>query len=118
MGEAMSHGTDNPATSAMSVQVCYLSPEDQLIQDVAVPIGATIRQALEIAGLSGCFAEAVQQGYIGIYGQKMPVDAVLKPDDRIEIYRPLRDLPQNIRRRRVEQMRSQTYTKWDKDVHR
>ena len=118
MGDAMDNSAIGTETSMMTVQVCYLSPDEQLIQEVPVPVGTTVVQALEKAGLSERFADAIRQGYIGIYGRKVPVDTVLSPEDRIEIYRPLQDLPQNIRRRRVEQMRGKTYTKWNKDAPR
>lgn len=114
----MGNDTIGSETAMMTVQVCYLSPDEQLIQEIAVPAGTTVVQALEKAGLAGRFAGAISQGHVGIYGRKVPVDTVLSPEDRIEIYRPLRDLPQNIRRRRVEQMRGKTYTKWNKDAPR
>ena len=87
------------------VQVCYASPEETLVVELEVVRGTTVVQALEQAGLAERFTEAVGKGAIGIYGRKVPGDRVLEPDDRIEIYRPLADLPQNIRRRRVEQLR-------------
>lgn len=89
------------------VQVCYASPEETLVVDLEVVQGTTVVQALEQAGLAERFSEAVQKGAIGIYGRKVPGDRLLGPHDRIEIYRPLADLPQNIRRRRVERLRGQ-----------
>ncbi len=89
------------------VQVCYASPEETLVIDLEVIQGTTVAQALEQAGLAGRFPEAVGKGAVGIYGRKVPGDRLLAPHDRIEIYRPLADLPQNIRRRRVERLRGQ-----------
>lgn len=88
------------------IQVCYASPEETWVLDLAVSQGTSVIQALEQAGLATRFAEAVRKGHVGIYGRKVPPDQELRPDDRIEIYRPLTDLPQNIRRRHVEQMRA------------
>lgn len=87
------------------IQVCYASPEETWVLDLEVPQGTTVAQALEQAGVAERFADALENGVVGIYGKKVPKDRLLVPYDRIEIYRPLADLPQNIRRRRVEQLR-------------
>ncbi len=89
----------------ISVQICYASLEETWVMDFEVSQGTSVVQALEQAGLAGRFACAIEKGFIGIYGKKVSNDRVLMPDDRIEIYRPLADLPQNIRRQRVEQLR-------------
>ena len=94
-------------TALIPIQVCYASPEGSWVLDIEVPQGTSVVQALGQAGLVERFAGEIERGHIGIYGRKVPVDTVLTPHDRIEVYRPLADLPQNIRRRRVEQMRTQ-----------
>jgi len=87
------------------VQISYASPEETWVMDLQVPQGESVVQALDQAGLLERFAEAVEKGFIGIYSRKVPGDRVLLPYDRIEIYRPLVGLPQDIRRRRVERLR-------------
>ncbi|MBR7069249.1 MAG: RnfH family protein [Oxalobacter sp.] len=94
-------------TVLIPIQVCYASPEETWVLDIEVPLGISVVQALGKAGLVERFAGEIEQGHIGIYGRKVPVDTILAPYDRIEVYRPLADLPQNIRRRRVEQKRAQ-----------
>ena len=89
------------------IQVCYASPEETWVLDLEVPQGTTVAQALEQAGVAERFTEAIEKGAVGIYGRKVPKDRLLVAYDRIEIYRPLADLPQNIRRRRVERLREQ-----------
>ncbi len=96
-----------PGGAGIPIQICYASPGESWVVDLAVPLDVTVAQAFELAGLSVRFAQALSKGDVGIYGKKVPVDTVLKPHDRIEIYRPLADLPQNIRRRRVEEIRAQ-----------
>ena len=118
MGDSMDNTAKGMSASSISIQICHVTPDEQLVRELSVPEGTTVVQAMRQAGLAERFAEAISHGYIGIYGRKVPVDTVLSANDRIEIYRPLKDLPQNIRRRRVEQMRSGGYTKWDKKTKR
>ena len=100
MADPISAGTGIP------VQICYASPSESWVVDLTVPLKTTVAQAFELAGISSRFAQAITNGDVGIYGKKVPLDTVLNPHDRIEIYRPLTDLPQNIRRRRVEEIRA------------
>jgi putative ubiquitin-RnfH superfamily antitoxin RatB of RatAB toxin-antitoxin module len=96
-----------PVAADIPVQICYASPSESWVVDLKVPLKTTVAQAFELAGLSARFSQALSNGDVGVYGKKVPLDTVLNSHDRIEIYRPLTDLPQNIRRRRVEEIRAQ-----------
>jgi uncharacterized protein len=56
--------------------------------------GATVAAALRAAGLS---AEAG----VGIFGRLVALDRLLADGDRVEVYRPLRQDPREVRRRRA-----------------
>jgi putative ubiquitin-RnfH superfamily antitoxin RatB of RatAB toxin-antitoxin module len=56
--------------------------------------GATVRMALEAAGLPAPLG-------VGIHGLRVPLDAPLADGDRVEIYRALRVPPKEARRRRT-----------------
>ena len=87
------------------IQICYATPSEELVLNLKVKPGCTVIQAFHQAHLFKRFARAIENGDIGIYGKRVSLDRKLVSGDRIEIYRALMDLPQNIRRRRVEQMR-------------
>ncbi|MES2015449.1 MAG: RnfH family protein [Pseudomonadota bacterium] len=85
------------------VQVCYASPEQQFLRELAVEEGATIEQAIAQSGVLGAVAGidlALQP--VGLFGKKRALDTVLREHDRIEIYRPLVADPKESRRRRAD----------------
>jgi putative ubiquitin-RnfH superfamily antitoxin RatB of RatAB toxin-antitoxin module len=59
-----------------------------------MPAGATVRQALQAAGL------AEGDAGVGIWGRRCTPDAVLRDGDRVEVYRPLVVDPKVARRER------------------
>jgi uncharacterized protein len=61
---------------------------------LAMPDGSTVQDALVQTGWA--YGEAV----VGIWGRKVPLDQVLQPGDRLEIYRPLQVDPKEARRQR------------------
>ncbi|MGQ0710869.1 MAG: RnfH family protein [Rhodoferax sp.] len=66
-----------------------------------VPEGSTVRQALErSAVLQGCDATLLDQCETGVWGHKCGLQRVLRADDRVEVYRPLRVDPKEARRQR------------------
>ena len=58
--------------------------------------------AIRQSGLLAEFPEIdIAHAVIGIFGQRVALDYVLKAGDRVEIYRPLQAEPQDARRRRA-----------------
>lgn len=84
-----------------AVQVCYASDAVQFLRALQVPAGTTIDQALALCGIA-VEVPAVDLAAMqtGIYGKKKPRDTLLRPHDRVELYRPLIADPKNARRRR------------------
>ena len=91
---------DNAQT--ITVQICCITPQQQFKQELILPIGSTIQQAILQSDLSkSCPQIDWQQLKIGIYSKIKSVDTVLKNADRIEIYRPLQVDPMLARRKRA-----------------
>ncbi|MDA1116626.1 MAG: RnfH family protein [Proteobacteria bacterium] len=67
-------------------------PERQDLVALDLEQGATVRMALEAAGIAAHHA-------VGVYGRRISLDACLADGDRVEIYRPLRVDPKESRRR-------------------
>ncbi|NHZ65326.1 RnfH family protein [Massilia genomosp. 1] len=93
----------DPVGGKFTVQVCYATPLREYLQELTVEQGCTIEQAIlrsgvleEIPGID----LALQP--VGLYGKKKPLDTVLRPRDRIDIYRPLVADPKEARRKRAE----------------
>lgn len=86
----------------MIITVVYALPGRQIVRDLKLPADATLETALRQSGLLQEFPEIDPlRTPIGIYGRVMPHDTILRPGDRVEIYRPLREEPGTARRRRA-----------------
>jgi putative ubiquitin-RnfH superfamily antitoxin RatB of RatAB toxin-antitoxin module len=86
----------------ISVQVCYATPEWEFLEDLRLPGGATIEQALHASSLAARLPGFDPAGaVVGIYGKKKTLDAPLRERDRVEVYRPLLADPKEARRRRA-----------------
>jgi sulfur carrier protein len=72
------------------------SPGPREVQERALqlPEGATVRQALEAAGV-----DATQYD-LGVWGRRCDATTLLRENDRVELYRPLRVDPKVARRER------------------
>ena len=78
----------------LRIEVVRARPERQEAVALELEQGATVRVALQAAGMP------LDQP-VGIYGRRVALDARLADGDRVEIYRPLRAEPQDARRRRA-----------------
>ncbi|MBX9812793.1 MAG: RnfH family protein [Burkholderiales bacterium] len=93
-------GCDGPIT----VEVVYALPEIQLLIELKVAPGTTVRQAIVRSGILQRFPQIDLAGQkVGICGRLAKPDAVLEEGDRVEIYRPLIADPKDARRRRAKQ---------------
>lgn len=87
---------------SIRVEVVHALPTRQIALSVALPEGATVRDAvmasgiLEAAGLTPAALDAV-----GIWNRVVTADSVLTDGDRVELYRPLLADPKDARRRRA-----------------
>ena len=88
----------------IAVEVVYALPDRQWLMALTVRRGATVREVVELSGLLRVYPEidsACNQGMIGIFSKRVPLDTVLQPGDRVEIYRPMTADPKEARRRRA-----------------
>ena len=94
---------DNVTSNRQSfpVQVCYATPEKQLLLDVDVLPETRLIDAILKSGILDHLPRPPKEGETGIFGRKKPFDTVLKAHDRIEIYRPLPVSPAEMRRHRL-----------------
>ncbi|MEQ8497715.1 MAG: RnfH family protein [Gammaproteobacteria bacterium] len=72
---------------------------------LSVPAGTTLRGAVERARFSGVDLATCR---LGVFGVERPPEDLVRDGDRVEIYRPLRDDPKVIRRRRAAAQRAAT----------
>jgi len=84
----------------LQVEVVYALPRRERSVRLALPRGATVRDALERSGLA-----PLARGKVGIHGRVVRTDAPLAEGDRVEIYRPLALDPKEARRRRARRIR-------------
>jgi hypothetical protein len=84
----------------MKVGVVYGTPRRQLVLKVEVPDGATVQDALTRSGLLERVPEIdLAKSKVGVWGKVVALNAVLEPDARVEVYRPITADPATVKRR-------------------
>lgn len=84
----------------MQIGVAYSEPAQQLWLRIEVPDETTVQQAIEQSGILQKFPTIdLGQYKIGIFGKVTELDAMLKPGDRVEIYRTITADPATVPRR-------------------
>ncbi len=102
-----------PDNATIAVEVAYALPERQRIIKLQVVQGCTALDAVRQSGIAREFqALDIETADMGIFarnldGKQLPVPAeyVLKPRDRVEIYRPLQADPKAARQQRAAKMK-------------
>ncbi len=90
----------NPET--LEVALVYAKPEQQIVLPLKVPLGTTLGQAIAISGIMKRFPEIdLLKNKTGVFGRLHSLEYILRPGDRVEIYRPLVADPKEVRRARV-----------------
>lgn len=82
------------------VDVVYALPERQMSRRVLLPEGSTVRDAVRASGLAAEFPD-IDPTRVGVFGKRVQPASRLRDRDRVEIYRPLRADPKELRRRRA-----------------
>ncbi|NID03550.1 RnfH family protein [Luteibacter jiangsuensis] len=85
----------------IAVEVAYAGPEGQVVVPLAVPVGTTAWEAVELARPGLPAGVAPDPARLGVFAKKVPADRVLEQGDRVELYRPLILDPMEARRRRA-----------------
>lgn len=90
--------------SSIHVEVAFALPQTQVILSLDVPSGATVEEAIKLSGIVEKFPEInLQANKVGVFGKLTRLDHVLRPGDRVEIYRTLIADPKEVRRQRAAQ---------------
>lgn len=87
------------------------APSPRVVREVALllPDGACVRQALQASGLLAEFPDLdVKTAVIGVWGRKTTLNHLLRDQDRVEIYRPLKVDPKVARRERFAKQGART----------
>ncbi len=88
------------SVSEMTVEVAFALPEKQTLLALQVPVNTTVIQAVESSGILDLHPEIdLARQKLGIFGRLAKPSEVLRPGDRVEIYRPLKADPKEVRRR-------------------
>lgn len=84
----------------MQIGVAYSEPAQQLWLRIEVAEDATVQLAIEQSGILKKFPHIdLTECKVGIFGKLAELDAVLKPGDRVEIYRAITADPATVPRR-------------------
>lgn len=88
----------------MQVCVVYSPAARQVLElPVQLPAGASVREALQASGLAARCPELELDGVsVGVWGRRATLEQILREQDRVEIYRPLRVDPKVARRERFK----------------
>ena len=85
------------------VEVVLAMPERQELIALEIATGSTVADAITQSGLVEIFEGfELDLAKVGIFGQKIDSEQVLRDGDRVEIYRPLIADPKDARRRNAE----------------
>ena len=95
----MSSGRTAPR---LTIEVIYATAGRQILVELDVAEGTTVAQAIALSGIRTAHPELdLPVLKTGIFGRLASPDTVLRERDRVEIYRPLRADPKEMRRRRA-----------------
>jgi putative ubiquitin-RnfH superfamily antitoxin RatB of RatAB toxin-antitoxin module len=89
----------------IAVEIVYALPDRQVLRRILLPDGSTVEDAIRVSGLRAAFPE-MDTTHVGIQGEPVPLTTVLRERDRVEIYRPLRADPKEVRRTRASKKRA------------
>lgn len=86
----------------IEITVAYATPERQVELSVTLEAHCNLSLAIKKSGILEQFPEIPFPDIeVGVFGNRLPLDAGLNDGDRVEIYRPLIIEPKEARRRRA-----------------
>jgi len=88
---------------SFKVEIAYALPDLQILKQITVYMGSTVQHAIMQSGILDQFPDVtLTKNKIGIFGHFVPFNTILKPNDRVEIYRSLIVDPKKIRTLRAK----------------
>ncbi len=86
----------------LSIEVVYATRELQDIVKLTLEPGSRAIDALHLSGLQERHPGIdTLNPALGIFGNRVPIDTLLKDGDRVEVYRPLCVDPKEVRRNKA-----------------
>lgn len=90
------------AETTLGIEVCYPLSQKQDVVKLKLPAGTTLQAAVEASGLLAKYPEIdLKKNKFGVWNKLAKLDAVLRDQDRVEIYRPLIADPKEVRKQRA-----------------
>lgn len=87
------------AKTLLRIEVAYALREVQVLLELDMAEGTTVRQAVERSGILKRYPEIdPARAGLGIFGKVVSPETRLRDGDRVEIYRPLIADPKDVRR--------------------
>jgi putative ubiquitin-RnfH superfamily antitoxin RatB of RatAB toxin-antitoxin module len=94
------------ATGDLHIEVAYSpAPREVDIRALTLPAGATVRQAVDASTLLMAHQLDTTHLRVGVWGRAALWSHVLRDQDRVELYRPLKADPKESRRLRYKKQR-------------
>lgn len=96
-------------TDTITVEVAYALPDKQKIARLEVAPGTTAMEAVQRAGLEAEFDELDigDSLKLGVFGKAVAHNRVLEAGERVEIYRPLKIDPKEVRKQRAAKAKAE-----------
>lgn len=97
-------------TNMINVEVAYALPDEQKILSLQVAEGCSVYEAVVQSGITEMFPQIdVEHDSMGVFGKAIadPKRYILKPEQRVEIYRPLIADPKEVRARRAAKAKAE-----------
>lgn len=86
----------------LQISVVYALAERQVVFDMEIPAGTTARDAAQLSRMPDFFSELDTAAVaLGVFGEHVSDDYVMRPGDRLEFYRELVMDPMQLRRQRA-----------------
>ncbi len=93
-------------TNQLTIEVAYALPHEQVILSLEVPVDCTVEDAIKRSGILDTYPQIdISTDKVGIFGKMCKLNATLRNNDRIEIYRKLIADPKESRRQKAEMER-------------
>lgn len=88
----------------MQIGVAYSEPGQQIWLNIEVPDESTVGEGIERSGILKQFPHIdLGAQKVGVFGRLVKLEAVLKPGDRVEIYRPIIADPETVPRKDMQE---------------
>lgn len=86
----------------ITIEVAYVEPGRQFLQQLTVPAGASVADALAASTLQRDFPVLdLDAARVGVFSRPATRETALRDGDRVEVYRALIANPKEVRRQRA-----------------